>query len=331
LWSIAAVPRSGAGEPRRLISFPRPHNVWGIDAARDGSVYFDYMMRQTSVLEFDTAAKALSEAVATLNGLIPLGAGSFLIDGADGGKRRLKVFRADAGSRNLLESSEESSGPAARVGAGSVAFVSRPEGGPRLAVATLREGRIVKHFAFDAAAIESMAATPDGDWLYYCAGGQVLRIGTKEEEGARPVPVTEGDTVAVDGAGKYLYVHADRDGAAGTASYAAGRRAGGSNRDTAGVHPMRRCRRRRWTSIRRTPGTSESPSWTRRGRPSLWYRRDAAAMSGCRGGRATAGLPPSARASTPPCGGIGRCAVGRDRPLVALRRRQVILGHGHYL
>jgi hypothetical protein len=207
-WSIAAVPRSGGGEPRPLISFPKPHNVWGIDAARDGSVYFDYMMRQTSVLEFNTATKALSETVTTIDGLtmVPLDTGSFLIDGAEGGKRRLKVFRTGIGSRNLLESSEESSGPAARVGAGSVAFVSRPDGSARLAIATLREGRIVKRFAFDAASIESIAATPDGDWLYYCAGGQVLRIGTKEQEGARPLPVTEGDSVSVDGAGKYLYL-----------------------------------------------------------------------------------------------------------------------------
>jgi hypothetical protein len=213
-WAIAAVPRSGAGEPRPLISFPKPHNVWGIDAARDGSVYFDYMMRQTSVLQFDTAGKALSETVAAIDGLtvIPLEAGSFLMDGSEGGKRRLKVFRAGIGSRNLLESSEESSGPAARVGASSVAFVSGPEGAQRVAIATLHEGRLVKRFAFDASSIKSIAATPDGDWLYYCAGGKVSRIGTKQEEAARSEPVGEGDSVAIDAAGKYLYIKRTQKG-----------------------------------------------------------------------------------------------------------------------
>ena len=206
-WEIAAVPRSGESPPRALISFPKPSAVWGIDAARDGSVYFDYMMRPRSVLEFDTAAKAVSETVVSLEGsaLLPLDTGSFLIDRFEGGKTHLKVFRAGVGERNLLESSEESSAPTARVGAGSVAFLLDPQTAPRIAIATLREGRIIKRFSFDASSVESIAATPDGEKLYYCDHGQVSWIGTKDEN-AKPVPVTEGDSIAIDGAGKYLYV-----------------------------------------------------------------------------------------------------------------------------
>ena len=207
-WEIAAVPRSGQGEPHPLISFPKPHNVWGMDVAHDGTVYFDYMMRQTSVLQFDAAASSVSETVATIAGsaMIPLDGGSFLIDTSEGGKRRLKVFRAGVGSQNLLESSEESSGPAARVGTGSVAFLSGPAKERHIAIATLLEGRIVKRFGFDASSVESIAATPDGDALYYGSGGQVWRIAVNEEEGAKPVTVTAGDSVAIDRAGKYLYV-----------------------------------------------------------------------------------------------------------------------------
>jgi hypothetical protein len=204
---IAAVPRSGEGAPRPLISFPKPYNVWGIDAAHDGSVYFDYMIRPTSVLQFDSTAKAVSETVVTIDGsiLLPLDAGSFLFDRVEGGKRRLKLFRAGVGERNLLESSEESSGPAAKVGPGSVAFVLDPQNAPRIAIATLREGRIAKRFSFDASSVESVAATPDGEKIYYCDHGRVWWIGTKDEN-AKPVPVTEGDSIAIDPAGKYLYV-----------------------------------------------------------------------------------------------------------------------------
>jgi DNA-binding beta-propeller fold protein YncE len=206
-WEIAAVPRSGDGAPRPLISFPKPYNVWGIDAAHDGSVYFDYMIRLTSVLQFDSTAKAVSETVVTIDGsiLLPLDAGSFLFDRVEGGKRRLKLFRAGVGERNLLESSEESSGPAAKVGPGSVAFVLDPQNAPRIAIATLREGRIAKRFSFDASSVESVAATPDGEKIYYCDHGRVWWIGTKDEN-AKPVPVTEGDSIAIDPAGKYLYV-----------------------------------------------------------------------------------------------------------------------------
>ena len=205
-WEIVAVPRSGEGKPRMLISFPKPHNVWGIDAGRDGSVYFDYMIRPISVLQFDPAAKAVSETVATTDGgMLPLDAGSYLFERFEGGKRHLKVFRADVGSRNLLESSEESSLPAARVGAGSLAFILDPEGAPHIAIATLREGRVIKRFSFDASSVQSIAATPDSDKLYYCDHGQVWWISTKDEN-AKPAPVTEGDSIAIDAADKYLYV-----------------------------------------------------------------------------------------------------------------------------
>ena len=212
-WQIAAVPRSGEGAPRGLVSFPRPHNVWGIDAARDGSVYFDYMVRQSSVLQFDTAGKALSETVVTIGGaMLPLDGGSFLVDRIDSGKRRLKVFRADLGERNLLESSEESSSPAARIGADSVAFLLGPHEAPRVAIATLRDGRIVKRFPFDAASVKSIAATPDGKKLYYCSDRQVWWVGTKGEENIKPLLVTEGDSIAIDAAGNYLYVNRTQNG-----------------------------------------------------------------------------------------------------------------------
>jgi hypothetical protein len=211
-WEIEAVPRSGEGAPRALISFPRPHNVWGIDAARDGSVYFDYMVRQSSVLQFDTTGKTASETVVTIEGkMLPLGEGSFLVDRIVDGKRHLKVFRADVGERNLLESSEESSSPAARIGAESVAFLLGPPDAPRIAIATLRDGRIVKRFPFDAASVESIAATPDGNRLYYCDHGQVWWIGTKGAE-VKPVLVTEGDSIATDPVGKYLYINRTQKG-----------------------------------------------------------------------------------------------------------------------
>ena len=211
-WGIAAVPRSGEGEPRALISFPRPHNIWGIDAARDGSVYFDYMVRQSSVLQFDTSGRAVSETVVAIDGaMLPLDGGSFLVDRMVAGRRHLKVFRADLGERNLLESSEESSSPAAKIGADSVAFLLGSHDARRIAIATLRDGRIVKRLPFDAASVESIAATPDGSRLYYCDHGQVWWIGTRNEE-AKPVLVTEGDSIAIDPAGKYLYINRRQKG-----------------------------------------------------------------------------------------------------------------------
>lgn len=207
VWEIASVPLSGAGAPRPLISFPKPSNVYGIDAARDGTVYFDYMMRPSSVLQFDPAAKSVSQSVVTFDeSMIPLGKGSFLLDRYENGKPRLKVFRPSVGSQNLLDSSEQSSTPAARVGTGSVAFLFGSEGARHIAIATVRDGRITKRFQFDASSVRSIAATPDGSKLYFSDREQVWSIGTNEADGAKPIPVTTGASVAIDPAGKYLYI-----------------------------------------------------------------------------------------------------------------------------
>lgn len=208
VWEIAAVSRSGTGPLRPLISFPKPSNIWGISVADDGSVYFDYMLRPSSVIEFDPAAKTFVQTVVPIDEppLIPLGAGSFLIGRTENGKWRLKVFRAGIGLQNLLQSSEESFGPAARVGSDSVAFRVGPWGAQNIAIATLRDGQIVKRFRFDASSVRSIAATPDGEKLYFSDGDQVWFISTRDEEGTKPIPVTAGASVAIDPAGKYLYV-----------------------------------------------------------------------------------------------------------------------------
>jgi hypothetical protein len=113
-WEIAAVPTSGTGPLRPLISFPKPSNIWGISVAPDGSVYFDYMLRPSSVIEFDPAAKKVTQTVVPLDGpvLVPFGAGSFLIVRTEGGKRQLNVFRAGIGLQNLLPTSEDNADPA---------------------------------------------------------------------------------------------------------------------------------------------------------------------------------------------------------------------------
>ena len=208
VWAITAVPASGTAPSRQLISFPKPSNVYGISAARDGSVYFDYMLRPSFVIEFDPAGGKAVETVAPIDEppLLPLDHGSFLITRSENGKLELKVFGARTGLENLLQSSEESFGPAARVGTDSVAFRSGSWGAEKIAIATLRDGRIVKRFGFDASAVRSIAATPDGRSLYFSDGTQVWTIGTNADEGAKPTAVTTGASIAIDPGGKYLYI-----------------------------------------------------------------------------------------------------------------------------
>ena len=208
VWDIASVPISADGPPRTIISFPKPRNIYGINAATDGSVYFDYMMRPSSILQFDSSGKGLSQTVVAIEGggLIPLSKDAFLIDHFESGKWRLKVFNSGVGSQDLLQSSEESSGPVTKIGNDSVAFLIGAPGRQNIAIATLRDGRIVKRFPFDGSSVRSIAATPDGSTLYFSDGNQVWSIGTNADEGAKPTPVTAGASAAIDPAGKYLYI-----------------------------------------------------------------------------------------------------------------------------
>jgi eukaryotic-like serine/threonine-protein kinase len=208
IWNIAAVPISDDGPPRTIISFPKPRNIYGINAAADGSVYFDYMMRPSSILQFDPSGKVLSQTAVSIEGggLIPLGKDLFLIDHFESGKWRLKVFRAGVGSQDLLQSSEESSGPVAKVGSDSVAFLIGSPGKRNIAIATVRDGRVIKRFHFDASSVRSIAVTPDGNKLYFSDGDQIYTIGTSAGDGEKPIAVTKGASVAIDPTGKYLYI-----------------------------------------------------------------------------------------------------------------------------
>jgi hypothetical protein len=95
---------------------------------------------------------------------------------------------------------------AAKIGTGSVAFLLGSEGAKNIAIATLPDGRIIKRFRFDASSVYSITATPDGRRLYFSDGQEVYTIGTDEDDGAKPVPVTKGASLAIDPAGKYLYI-----------------------------------------------------------------------------------------------------------------------------
>ena len=208
VWEIAEVAPSGTVPNRPLISFPKPSNVYGISAGRDGSIYFDYMMRPSSVLEFDPRGNSVSETAVPIaaGALVPLGAGRLLIDSDEAGKIRLQVYQAGVGLENLLQTSEPNDEPVVRIGTDLIGFSLGAWGSRNIAIARLSNGQIVKRFRFDASAVRSLAATPDGTTLYFSDGAQVWSIATQADESAKPVAVTTGASVAIDAGGKYLYI-----------------------------------------------------------------------------------------------------------------------------
>ena len=72
-----------------------------------------------------------------------------------------------------------------------------------IAIASARDGHIVRRFSAPAVDVLSMTATPDGKTLYYASGGFVWK---QLVSGGDPQRITEGADVALDPAGRTLYL-----------------------------------------------------------------------------------------------------------------------------
>ena len=209
--TVISVPRKGGGKPQALFSFPAVSAPQVFDAARDGSLYLDQMPSMAGVVRI-SAAGGVPEEVARMGsnaGLAFLPNGDFLYGTMTAGKQRLTLLHPGAEPRTLLESQEESMTPAAALGSNSVAFIAGTGDDKRIAIANLRDGRIVRRFSPRASSIGSIAAAPDGTTLYYAAGGFIW---AQPVSGGDPRKVTEGTDATLDSSGQHLYVRRSRSG-----------------------------------------------------------------------------------------------------------------------
>jgi len=204
---VVKVPRDGTPRHEVLFSLPSNDQVNHLSAGGDGSIYVDAWNRPCLLLRFSAAGGDPEET--PLGNLTGFGVGSlpggrFLFPDQTAGKLRLEAGQPGGESRPLLETSEESSEPFATSPGGSVAFrLGRPPN-QQIAVASFREGRILKRLSIKAAEVRSVALSPDGQTLYYTAGGAVWSLPVNES--VAPQRIVEGDHVAIDPSGRFLYV-----------------------------------------------------------------------------------------------------------------------------
>ncbi len=207
LIQVVKIPRDGTGVPQVLLSFPINMFPQSIDVGRDGSIYVDSVERPRFIIRFPSAG-GFPEQIAEPDfhgyAMLPLADGSFLYPLSIGVKQRLVIARLGAQPRPFLQTNEDSVGPMTRMGNGNILFLLGPLESRRIAVASLREGRILQRLSVPAGGIRSMAASPDGRTLYYASGGAVWSAAT--EGNATPRRLLDGDDVAIDPAGRYLYV-----------------------------------------------------------------------------------------------------------------------------
>jgi len=199
---LMEVSRHPGRKPRALFSFPDSAMPVGMDSARDGSVYLDLLRNQFVVLRVN-AAGAVSEEYGLPTDDFPTmvsPGGDVLVTLPGWGRQRLAAVRPQGEPRVLVDSSEDTMLPATTFD-GKVAFVIGRGDQRRIAVASLRDGRVLRRFS--TRSDNGMSASPDGHTLYYSFSGAIW---AQPVAGGDPKRITEGNDVTIDPRGQYLYV-----------------------------------------------------------------------------------------------------------------------------
>jgi hypothetical protein len=193
---ILSASRDGAGPVTPLLSLTLAISY--IDIGRADTLYVDQIDRSGEALRFPTSgAPPERVALPTLEGspsdsALPLPDGRVLA----AGRQRLVVAAWSQDPAPLLDTQEPTSGPVAMLGTDQLAFRVGAGTGRRIAIASLGEGRIVRRLqGVDATGIVSLAASRDGQTLYYSATGTVWSV---PAVGGEPRKVHSGDSVSVD-------------------------------------------------------------------------------------------------------------------------------------
>jgi dipeptidyl aminopeptidase/acylaminoacyl peptidase len=207
LHRVVSIPRNGSGPTRTLLSLTL--SPWFMDVDKDGNLYLDQADRPIEVLRFAASGgtpELLAGSEVAAGGLVTLQLpdGRVVLDSVVAGRSRLLAARPGGEATPLIETKEETSGPACQVGEGEVAFLLGPHGRGVVAVASIADGRIVGRLEdVPGGEVTDLAASPDGKTLYYVASRVVWAIAAG---GGQPRRIAPGDAVAADPNGTDLIV-----------------------------------------------------------------------------------------------------------------------------
>lgn len=213
-FHIVRVPLAGNFTPEPLLTLTM--SVYGMDVDSEDRLYIDQVLRPMVVLRFDPSVDGRGPAApipverltepmlwrdtATVALPLELPDGRLLMPTKVAGRDRLVM--ALLGKERvplLLDSREETSLPAVRLGKDRLAFTMGSDSGRRLRLAVLEDGSArlePTDLGIQRASLDALAGTPDGKTLYFVQSRQVYEV---PADGSRPPQKVEaGDAVAVE-------------------------------------------------------------------------------------------------------------------------------------
>jgi DNA-binding winged helix-turn-helix (wHTH) protein len=199
---LVQVPRKPGNQPRTLLSFPTAAAPVAMDVASDDLLYLDLLQTATVILRVAATSGASEEfAMPALDNFPMIVPGGEVLATMKGwGRQHLAAVRHGGEPRELVVTPEDTALPATIFG-GNVAFVIGSGDRRRIAIAALRDGRVWHRFS--TRSDSGMAASPDGNTLYYSFSGGIW---AQPVAGGEPKRITEGIDVTLDPKGEYLYV-----------------------------------------------------------------------------------------------------------------------------
>ncbi len=208
LFRIMALRRHGTPDARTLLTLTQP--VIFMDADKAGDIYLDQYERPNEVLRFSAAGGTPEFLTGPQNankgefGTLELPDGRVILDSVVGDRSRLLAAKPGSEPAPFIETREESAQPACLLGKGELAFMLGPTAHSVMAVASLKDGRIVRRLdSIPAGEVLDMAASPDGKTIYYVASATVWAVSA---QGGTPHRIAPGDAVAPDPNGNGLVI-----------------------------------------------------------------------------------------------------------------------------
>lgn len=209
LTRIVRIPMDGPRVPEDL--FTVTGDVWDLDVAVTGAVDVNVADRPGEVVRFAPGGAEIATLArfprAILSKMaVALSDGRYVVDARVSGRMRLMVMAQGRNPEPLLKTQEESAAPMAAVAGNRIAFAVGPEPRETIALADTVTGRVSGRISPGKGVIQTLAASADGETLYFTASGSVWSVATA---GGAPRRICPGVWVLVHPAGSLVVARND--------------------------------------------------------------------------------------------------------------------------